>query len=136
MYCKCKRSGIHMDRESRQKVIIRNRSERKLVKLRYVLWTLAAVATLILLFICGMSYAGNIREEQMRELITIHPEFQRELQDNFSYYQGQVVRLAWIAMTASPNASDGRSVLYFGNAGHCRGRGKSGRLSGLSVGKS
>lgn len=107
MYCKCKRSGILMDRKGGQKVIIQKSlkrhcncegTEQSRQKIRYVLWTLAAVAMMILLFVCGMSYAGNIREKQLKELLVIYPEHQLELQDNFSYYQGQVVRFVWIAL--------------------------------------
>ena len=85
-----------MDRESGEKVIFQNRTARhrngdgteQSLKKGYVLWTLAAVAMMILLFVCGMSYAGNIREKQLKELLVIYPEHQLELQDNFSYYQG------------------------------------------------
>lgn len=96
-----------MDRESRQKVITLNRlkrhrncegTEQPRQKIRYGLWIFIAVAMLGLLFVCGMSYAGNIREKQVQELIAIHPELQQELQDNFSYYQGQVAHVEWIMM--------------------------------------
>ena len=75
-----------MDRESGQKI-------------RYVLWTFAAVAMLILLFASSMYYVGNIREEQMQELTVIHPELRQELQENFSYYQSRVAHFTWIVMT-------------------------------------
>ena len=86
MYCKCKRFRILMDGKSGQKI-------------RYVLWTFAAVAMLILLFASSMYYVGNIREEQMQELTVIHPELRQELQDNFSYYQSRVAHFTWIVMT-------------------------------------
>ena len=57
-----------MDRKNRQKI-------------RYVLWAVAALAMLILLFASSMCYVGNIREEQMQELTVIHPELRQELQE-------------------------------------------------------
>lgn len=96
-----------MGRESGQKVIIQNRTMRhrngegtkqSSQKMRYVLWTLSAIAMLGLLFVCGVSYAKNIREKQMQELMAIHPQLCQELQENFAYYQGQTIRLAWIAL--------------------------------------
>lgn len=54
---------------------------------------------MLLSFVC-MSCTGRIREEQRRELTAIYPEMGKVLQDNFSYYQGQIVRFAWMAVAA------------------------------------
>ena len=97
-----------MDRESGKKVIFQNRTARhrngegtkQSPKKGYVLWTLAAVIMLIILFVCGVSYAENIRKKQMQELIAIYPELQQELQDNFTYYQEQIAHVEWITLAA------------------------------------
>ncbi len=76
-----------MDRKSKQKI-------------RYILWASMAVVMVVVFFFYSISYEGKIREEQMQELVVIYPEIEGELQDNFSYYQEQVVRLEWIVMVS------------------------------------
>lgn len=98
-----------MDGKGGQKVIIQKKlkwhcncegTEQSRQKIRYVLWTFAALAMLSLLFVCGMNYAENIRQKQLKELLVIYPELQLELQDNFSYYQGQITRFEWMIAVA------------------------------------
>jgi len=76
-----------MDRKGKQKV-------------KYILWALAAVVIVMAFSFCGIGYAGKIREKQMQELVVIYPEIERELQDNFSYYQDCIARLELIAVAA------------------------------------
>lgn len=98
-----------MDGKGGQKVIIQKKlkwhcncegTEQSRQKIRYVLWIFAALAMLSLLFVCGMNYAENIRQKQLKELLVIYPELQLELQDNFSYYQGQITRFEWMIAVA------------------------------------
>lgn len=98
-----------MDGKGGQKVIIQKKlkwhcncegTEQSRQKIRYVLWTFAALAMMSLLFVCGMNYAENIRQKQLKELLVIYPELQLELQDNFSYYQGQITRFEWMIAVA------------------------------------
>jgi len=76
-----------MDRKGKQKV-------------KHILWALAAVVIVMAFSFCGIGYAGKIREKQMQELVVIYPEIERELQDNFSYYQDCIARLELIAVAA------------------------------------
>lgn len=85
MHCKCKRAGIFMDRKSKQKI-------------GYILWVIVAVVMVLVFFGCSMNCEKKIREEQMQELIVIYPEIQSQIQDNFSYYQKQVVGFERIVM--------------------------------------
>lgn len=72
---KCKRIGLFMDRESKQKI------------------GYAAVGLLFLflsisiLFLGRMSQERRLREEQRQELETIYPEIREELEENFEFYQ-------------------------------------------------
>lgn len=68
-------------------------------KIGYILWALAAIVIVMMIFFCSISYEVKIREEQMQELIVIYPEIENELQENFSYYQDHVVHAKLIVMT-------------------------------------
>jgi len=74
-----------MDRKGKQKV-------------RYILLASAAVVVVAVFFLYGIGYRNGIREKQLRELAVIYPEIESELQDNFTYYQNQIVCSKLIAM--------------------------------------
>lgn len=74
-----------MDRKSKQKI-------------RYMIAALTAAIMVTILFFCGINYKGKVREEQLQELVVIYPEIESELQDNFLYYQNQIVRSELIIM--------------------------------------
>lgn len=76
-----------MDRKSKQKI-------------GYIFGALVAVIMVMIPFVCYMNHESKIREEQMQELIVIYPEIKTELQENFSYYQKQVVSSELIFMAA------------------------------------
>lgn len=69
-------------------------------KIEAVLWTLTAIAIIMIFSFFGLNQERKIREEQLQELAVIYPEIADELQDNFAYYQKQSVHLELIHTAA------------------------------------
>lgn len=76
-----------MDRKSKQKI-------------GYIFWVLVAVVMVMILFLGSMNQKGKVREQQIQELVVIYPEIETELQENFSYYQKQILSSELIFMAA------------------------------------
>ena len=80
-----------MDRKSKQKI-------------GYIFWVLVAVVMVMILFLGSMNQKGKVRKQQIQELVVIYPEIETQLQENFSYYQKQILSSELIFLTREAGA--------------------------------
>ncbi len=61
-------------------------------KIRYILF-FSVFLTVLIVFLCIFYHMEKLRKQQLQELMIIYPEIQGELQDNFLFYQNQMLSL-------------------------------------------
>lgn len=67
-------------------------------KIGYILWALSAVFLVMSFSFFSFRCKEKIYSDQLKELVVIYPDIERELKDNFSFYQDHINRLELAAM--------------------------------------